>query len=114
MTFMKHFKDSFSLDYRSLAFYRFLMGLIVMAVVIYRLPDLTNFYTDVGLIPRGIFIGEMGMPWSLSVKGNVEHMIPVFTEKPGRKASKFIVGLEQKNFVMISSKDVGGGHARKT
>jgi predicted DCC family thiol-disulfide oxidoreductase YuxK/uncharacterized membrane protein YphA (DoxX/SURF4 family) len=66
MNFWESFKKSLGLDYRSLALYRCLMGLIVIADVLYRLPDLTNFYTDVGLIPRSIFMSEMGMPWSLS------------------------------------------------
>ncbi len=66
MNFLESFKKSLGLDYRSLALYRCLMGLIVMADVIYRLPDLVNFYTDVGLVPRTIFMSEMGMPWSLS------------------------------------------------
>jgi uncharacterized membrane protein YphA (DoxX/SURF4 family) len=66
MNFLKLVKESFQFDYRSLALYRFLIGLIVIADVVYRLPDVTNFYTDIGLIPRGIFINEMTMPWSLS------------------------------------------------
>ncbi len=66
MLFLKHLKKSFSFDLRSLALYRFLLGLIVIADVIYRLQDLTNFYTDVGLVPRSIFITEMAMPWSFS------------------------------------------------
>jgi predicted DCC family thiol-disulfide oxidoreductase YuxK/uncharacterized membrane protein YphA (DoxX/SURF4 family) len=67
MLFLKHLKKSFSFDLRSLAFYRFFLGLIVLADVIYRLEDLTNFYTDVGLVPRSIFITEMAMPWSFSL-----------------------------------------------
>lgn len=59
-------KRSFTFDDRSMALYRFLIGLVVMSDVIYRWEDLTNFYTDVGLIPRGIFISEMTMPWSFS------------------------------------------------
>jgi predicted DCC family thiol-disulfide oxidoreductase YuxK len=66
MNFVNLVRKSFEFDYRSLALYRFLMGFIVIADVLYRLPDVTNFYTDVGLIPRGIFINEMTMPWSLS------------------------------------------------
>jgi predicted DCC family thiol-disulfide oxidoreductase YuxK len=66
MNFLGHIKRTLSLDYRSLAFYRCLMGFIVMADVLYRLPDLVNFYTDKGLVPRGTFITEMAMPWSFS------------------------------------------------
>ncbi len=66
MAILNFIKKTFSFDDRSMAFYRVLIGLIVMADVVYRWPDLMNFYTDVGLIPRSIFTGEMAMPWSLS------------------------------------------------
>lgn len=66
MKLLSYIRESFSLDYRSLALYRFFMGLIVIADVLYRVPDIENFYTDIGLIPRSIFINEMSMPWSLS------------------------------------------------
>lgn len=66
MLLLKHFKNSLGLDLRSLALYRFFLGIIVIADVIYRWSDLTNFYTDVGLIPRNLFLNEMTMPWSLS------------------------------------------------
>lgn len=66
MNYLNHLKRTFGFDYRSLALFRALMGLIVMADVVYRLEDLTNFYTDVGLVPRSIFVSEMSMPWSLS------------------------------------------------
>jgi predicted DCC family thiol-disulfide oxidoreductase YuxK len=66
MSVLAHLKKTFSFDYRSLALYRFLIGLLVMCDVIYRWEDLTNFYTDVGLIPRSIFVSEMAMPWSFS------------------------------------------------
>lgn len=59
-------RKSFGLDYRSLALYRILMGLIVLADVFYRLPDLVNFYTDQGLVPRATFLTEMTMQWSTS------------------------------------------------
>ncbi len=67
MAILKFIQKTFGLDYRSLALYRMLMGLIVIADVIYRLPDLVNFYTDVGLVPRTLFMSEMTMPWSFSL-----------------------------------------------
>jgi hypothetical protein len=66
MNLLRHLKQSLSLDYRSLALYRMLLGLVIMADVLYRLPDLVNFYTDIGLVSRTIFMSEMSMPWSLS------------------------------------------------
>lgn len=67
MSFLKHIRNSLGFDYRSLALYRFLIGIIIMTDVIYRLPDITNFYTDVGLVPRALFLNEMTLPWSFSL-----------------------------------------------
>jgi uncharacterized membrane protein YphA (DoxX/SURF4 family) len=67
MAILKFIQKTFGLDYRSLALYRFLIGIIVMADVLTRLPDLTNFYTDIGLVPRTLFMSEMTMPWSFSL-----------------------------------------------
>ena len=67
MKFVTHIKETLSLDYRSLALYRFFLGIIVIVDVLYRLPNVVNFYTDVGLIPRSLFVGEMAMPWSFSL-----------------------------------------------
>lgn len=66
MNILRNIIKTYGFDYRSLALYRFLMGIIVMADVVYRIPDLVNFYTDQGLVPRSTFMSEMGMPWSLS------------------------------------------------
>lgn len=66
MAILGFIKKTLSFDDRSMAFYRVLIGIIVMADVVYRWPDLMDFYTDVGLIPRSLFTSEMTMPWSLS------------------------------------------------
>ena len=66
MTFFTFLKKTFAFDDRSMGLYRILIGLVVMADVLYRWEDLANFYTDTGLIPRSIFTSEMSMPWSLS------------------------------------------------
>jgi predicted DCC family thiol-disulfide oxidoreductase YuxK/uncharacterized membrane protein YphA (DoxX/SURF4 family) len=67
MQVLSFLKKTFSFDDRSLALYRVLIGLVVVADVISRLPDLTNFYTDIGLVPRALFLNEMMMPWSFSL-----------------------------------------------
>jgi len=67
MKAIQSFKDSLSFDYRSMALYRFLLGIMICIDVIYRMGDLTNFYTDVGLVPRSLFLTEMSMPWSFSL-----------------------------------------------
>lgn len=66
MNILRNILKTSGFDYRSLGLYRILMGIIVMADVVYRIPDLVNFYTDAGLVPRSIFMSEMGMPWSMS------------------------------------------------
>jgi len=89
MNFLNHIKRTFGLDYRSLALFRCLMGFIVIADVVYRLPDLINFYTDVGLVPRSIFVSEMGMPWSFSLhlaNGSIGFAVLMF-------AIHFLIGL---------------------
>jgi hypothetical protein len=81
MSVMENVKKSLGLDYRSLSLYRALMGVVIMADVIFRLPDLTNFYTDLGLVPRSIFMSELGMPWSFSlffVNGTTEFAALLF------------------------------------
>ncbi len=67
MGLLRFIKKTFALDERSLGLYRILIGLIIMADVLYRLPDLRAFYTDGGIVPRSIFTGEMTMPWSFSL-----------------------------------------------
>jgi hypothetical protein len=65
--FLKLIKQSFSLDLRSLSLYRIFLGLIVIADVIYRLPDLRAFYTDEGVLPRSVFLTDFSLPWSFSL-----------------------------------------------
>lgn len=81
MAFFHLVKKTFSLDERSLAFYRFFIGLIIAVDSCYRMLDLTNFYTDIGLIPRALFLSEMAMPWSFSVflaNGSFEFALALF------------------------------------
>lgn len=81
MRFLETLKTTLGFDYRSMALYRALMGIIVMGDVVYRIPDLTNFYTDLGLVPRSIFVSEMAMPWSFSLhlaNGSLSFIIFMF------------------------------------
>lgn len=89
MGLLRFIRTTLSLDLRSLALYRFLMGLIIMADVVYRWPDLLDFYTDVGLVPRALFTGEMSMPWSFSLhlaNGSLNFITIMF-------AIQFVLGL---------------------
>jgi predicted DCC family thiol-disulfide oxidoreductase YuxK len=67
MQILELIKRTFSFDHRSIGLYRILIGLLVVADVIYRWEDLGSFYTDMGLIPRATFVSEMSMPWSFSL-----------------------------------------------
>lgn len=81
MNILRNMIKTLGFDYRSLALYRLLMGFIVIADVVYRLPDLVNFYTDVGLIPRTTFMAELGMPWSFSLhfaNGSIGFAVAMF------------------------------------
>lgn len=82
MSALGFIRKTFALDFRSMALYRVLIGLVVMCDVIYRLEDLTDFYTDIGLVPRSLFISEMAMPWSFSfhlANGSLVFAIIMFT-----------------------------------
>lgn len=65
--FLENIKRSFGLDYRSLSLYRVLLGLIIVIDVLYRMPDITAFYSDVGILPRQTFLSEFALPWSFSL-----------------------------------------------
>lgn len=65
--FLEILKRSFGFDYRSMSLYRLLIGTLIVVGVLYRLPDLTAFYTDVGILPRQIFLSEFALPWSFSL-----------------------------------------------
>jgi predicted DCC family thiol-disulfide oxidoreductase YuxK len=67
MQFLRFLKKTFSFDDRSMGLYRILVGLIVACDVIYRWRDIENLYSDVGLVPRSLFLNEMAMPWSFSL-----------------------------------------------
>jgi predicted DCC family thiol-disulfide oxidoreductase YuxK len=82
MQVLSFLKKTFSFDDRSLALYRILIGFVVMADVLYRWEDLTNFYTDIGLVPRAIFTSEMSMPWSFSfllANGSLPFVVVMFS-----------------------------------
>lgn len=59
-------KRNYSFDDRSLALYRFLLGILVIMDVLLRLGDVNNFYTDFGVLPRAQFLSDLAQPWTLS------------------------------------------------
>lgn len=65
--FWENIKQSFGFDYRSMSLYRVLLGFIIVIGAVYRLPDLSAFYTDMGILPRQTFLSELALPWSFSL-----------------------------------------------
>ncbi len=51
-----------SLDLRSLALFRVLLGWILIYDLILRLPVLNAFYTDTGVLPRSVLLSEFNNP----------------------------------------------------
>src|SRR5690242_10123156 len=45
-------QNIFGCDLRSLALFRMVLGLLLIADLAVRLPDIVSFYTDAGLLPR--------------------------------------------------------------
>jgi hypothetical protein len=59
----------FSLDIRSLALFRILLGINLLAVLLARLPFIADFYTDSGVLPRAAIIEGLALPdsWTPSI-----------------------------------------------
>ncbi|MBX2885390.1 MAG: HTTM domain-containing protein [Granulosicoccus sp.] len=66
MTLLERFKLVFSIDYRSLALFRICLGAIILCDVIIRALNLTDFYTDDGVIKRSEWLTVLNeYQWSL-------------------------------------------------
>ncbi len=65
------FNRAFALDIRSLAVFRIGLALIILVDLAGRLPNLTAFYTDAGIMPREFVLREYFREgvWSLHVLG---------------------------------------------
>ena len=78
MTFLEKFKTSISLDFHSLAIFRVLTGLLILANLCLKLTDLEAFYTDNGVLPVyawELFYKESGS-WSLhAFSGTIEWIL---------------------------------------
>lgn len=54
----------FAIDYRSLAFFRIMLGVVMLADIIYRFYDIPSFYADQGVMPRYALIQTfLGAPY---------------------------------------------------
>ncbi len=59
--------DVFGADLRSLAVFRIVIALLVLADLANRATDLTAHYTDEGVLPRTDLVQEVLSPWSFSL-----------------------------------------------
>jgi hypothetical protein len=55
-----------TIDLRSLALFRITVGLCLLADLLVRLPQIRDFYTDDGVLPR-VAITRLGNPWRMSL-----------------------------------------------
>lgn len=56
-----------SLDLRSIALFRFLLGLLLIIDLFSRWPWLTDFYSDEGVLPRSALLAEFSNPYFFSL-----------------------------------------------
>jgi hypothetical protein len=71
-------KKIFFLDSRSLALFRILLGFFLIADLITRVADLTEFYTDEGVLPRSALVGQFSSPWVISPLNAFGHHSLIF------------------------------------
>ncbi len=60
-------QDLFSIDPRSLAFFRVTLALLIIFDLIVRATSLRAHYTDFGLLPRGPLLEAFSSPWRISI-----------------------------------------------
>ena len=60
-------KNLFKLDLRSLALARILLGILAFYDFFRRIPDLNDFFTDAGIMPRWILLEQFQIDWKMSL-----------------------------------------------
>lgn len=63
-------KKLFGIDYRALAVFRILIGLLLIIEILFeQLGDLASLYTDEGILPRQLIIAlsQASFPWRISI-----------------------------------------------
>ncbi|HEY8106102.1 MAG TPA: HTTM domain-containing protein, partial [Gemmatimonadales bacterium] len=56
-----------AVDVRSLALFRVVFGTCLLVDLLGHLPQVNDFYTDAGILPRDALINEFGNPWGVSL-----------------------------------------------
>lgn len=60
-------KDYFSFDTRALALARMGLGISVFIDVLWRMQSIEWHYTDIGTMPRDVFLSQFAFPWTSSL-----------------------------------------------
>lgn len=60
-------RNLFQLDLRSLALARICLGILAIYDLVRRLPDLSDFFTDDGIMPRWILLEQFQINWKMSL-----------------------------------------------
>ena len=74
------FGEVVGLDLRSMALFRILLGLLIIADLAGRVPNFRAHYTDEGVLPRDLLISSMSeWRWSLFlINGSVQFQVALF------------------------------------
>ena len=59
----------FGLDLRSLALFRIGLGGVLSCDLVQRIRDAESFYSDFGVLPRGVLFSEFAGPWDWTLHG---------------------------------------------
>lgn len=101
-TVVKHFRESYALDYRSLAVYRVLVALIVLADLVTRFGDATTLYSDAGILPRTSAIPILATDrWSLLFLQGSPEYVHVFIVIGIVAAAMMLVGWRTRTATII-------------
>ena len=60
--------EIFGADLRSLATFRIVLALLVLADLANRATDLSAHYTDAGIMPRTVLVEQVLSPWAFSLQ----------------------------------------------
>jgi predicted DCC family thiol-disulfide oxidoreductase YuxK len=56
-----------AVDLRSLALFRVALGTCLVVELAGHIPEIDDFYTDAGILPRDALISQFGQPWAVSL-----------------------------------------------
>ncbi len=96
-------RAAYSLDFRSLALFRILVGILIILDLIFRSEDLSNHYTDLGVLPTLAWKNFVAFDWAFSFhawNGSVYYIAFVFLIH-GIIAALFTIGVKTKLMTIL-------------